>query len=193
MRDQSWQEFHIKDGHKGPIVWQAKAARFRMNVRPEGAGKSFTLPSAPMWLILAQHPMTGEIKYFVSNAWTTTSLERILHVAFSRWHIERCFQDEQGLLGLDHFECRRYRAIQRHLILTMSNDLFLAHTRLKLIEEGHVEGGKCLTLRQLRRAANASIQAQGLTRSARHDVLTYVAERIRITQHRNAKARRSHR
>jgi SRSO17 transposase len=142
MRDQPWQDFHVKDGHKGPIVWQAKAARFRMNVRPEDAGKSFTLPSAPMWLIVAQHPMTGEIKYFVSNASAATSLERILHVAFSRWHIERCFQDEKGLLGLDHFECRRYRAIQRHLILTMISHLFLARTRLKLIEEGHVAGGK---------------------------------------------------
>jgi hypothetical protein len=54
-------------------------------------------------------------------------------------------------------------------------------------------GEKYLTLQQLRRATNASIQAQGLTRFARHDLLTHVAERIRITQHRNAKARQSHR
>ncbi len=100
-----------------------------------------------MWLIQAQHPVTGEVKYFVSNASANTSLERILHVAFSRWHIERCFQDEKGLLGLDHFECRRYRALQRHLILTIISHLFLARTRLKLIEEergpeGHVHGGE---------------------------------------------------
>ncbi len=106
-------------------------SRFRLNVRPEGAGRSFTLPSAPMWLIVAQHPSTGEIKYFVSNASATTSIERMLHVAFSRWHIERCFQDEKGLLGIDHFECRRYRAIQRHLIVTVISHLFLARTRLK--------------------------------------------------------------
>jgi SRSO17 transposase len=142
MRDQPWEDFYIKNGHKGPIVWQAKSARFRMNVRPEGAGRSFTLPSAPMWLIVARHPLTGEIKYFVSNASAATSVERILHVAFSRWHIERCFQDEKGLLGLNHFECRRYHAIQRHLILTMISHLFLARTRLKLIEEGYEEGEK---------------------------------------------------
>jgi DNA-directed RNA polymerase subunit beta' len=40
---------------------------------------------------------------------------------------------------------------------------------------------------------NASIQAQDLKRSERHHLLTHVAERIRITQHRSAKARRSHR
>ncbi|MCH7595099.1 MAG: hypothetical protein IID35_00945, partial [Planctomycetes bacterium] len=85
-------------------------------------------------LIVAQHPSTGEIKYFVSNASATTSIERMLHVAFSRWHIERCFQDEKGLLGLDHFECRRYRAIQRHLIVTVISHLFLARTRLKQID-----------------------------------------------------------
>ncbi len=140
MRDQSWENFHIKDGHKGPIVWQVKSARFRMNVRPEGAGRSFTLPSAPLWLIVALHPLTGEVKYFVSNASATTSVERILHVVFSRWHIERSFQDEKGLLGLDDFECRRYHAIQRHLLLTMISHLFLARTRLKLIEEGQVGG-----------------------------------------------------
>ncbi len=63
----------------------------------------------------------------------------MLHVAFSRWHIERCFQDEKGLLGLDHFECRRYRAIRRHLIVTVISHLFLARTRLKQID---VEGEK---------------------------------------------------
>jgi SRSO17 transposase len=142
MRDQAWQDYHIKDGHKGPIIWRAKAARFRLNVCPEGAGRSFTLPSAPSWLIYAEHPVTCEIKYFVSNAPATTSVTRILHVAFSRWHIERCFQDEKSLLGLDHFEVRRYRAIQRHLILTVISHLFLARTKLKL--ERHVEerGGK---------------------------------------------------
>jgi SRSO17 transposase len=142
MRDHPWEDFHIKDGHKGPIVWRAKAARFRMNVRPEGAGRSFTLPSAPLWLIVAQHPLSGERKYFASNASAATSVERILHVAFSRWHIERCFQDEKGLLGLDHFECRRYHAMQRHFILTMISHLFLARMRLKLVEEGHEEGEK---------------------------------------------------
>jgi len=139
MRDRTWQDYHVKEGHKGPIVWRAKAARFRLNVCPEGAGRSFTLPSAPAWLIYAKHPVTDEMKYFVSNAPSTTPVARILHVAFSRWHIERCFQDEKGLLGLDQFEVRRFRAVQRHLILTSISHLFLARTKMTL--ERHAEDG----------------------------------------------------
>lgn len=100
------------------------------------------LPSAPRWLIMARHAITGEIKYFVSNAPPGVPLERIVHVAFCRWHIERTFQDEKDQLGLDHFECRRYQAVQRHLILTAVSHLFLSHTRLQLIEEGQQQGEK---------------------------------------------------
>ena len=142
MRDQDWQDYHIKDGHKGPIIWRVKAARFRLNVCPQGAGRSFTIPSAPAWLIYSEHPVTGEIKYFVSNAPATTPVTRILHVAFSRWHIERCFQDEKELLGLDHFEVRRFRAIQRHLIITAISHLFLARTKLKLETNAEKDGKK---------------------------------------------------
>lgn len=139
MRDQPWMDYHIKDGHKGPIVWRAKAARFRLNVAHEDEGRrrdpQFALPSTPRWLILASNPLTGETKYFVSNASAGVPIERLLHVALSRWHVERSFQDEKDQLGLDQFECRRYVAVQRHLILTAISHLLLTRLRLKLIAE----------------------------------------------------------
>lgn len=146
MRDQPWVDYHVKDGHKGPIVWQARAARFRLNVAHEPDGRrrdpQFALPSSPRWLIQAYNPLTGETKYFVSNAPAGVPIERLLHVAFSRWHVERNFQDEKDQLGLDQFECRRYVAVQRHLILTAISHLLLARLQLKLIDEGQVEGEK---------------------------------------------------
>jgi len=36
------------------------------------------------------------------------------------------FEDSKGQLGMDHFEVRRYRAIQRHLVLSAVSHLFLA-------------------------------------------------------------------
>lgn len=146
MRDQPWVDYHIKDGHKGPIVWQARAVRFRLNVAHEPDGRRrdprFAMPSAPRWLIQAYNPLTGETKYFVSNAPAGVPIQRLLHVAFSRWRVERIFQDEKDQLGLDQFECRRYVAVQRHLILTAISHLVLARLRLKLAAEGQVAGGK---------------------------------------------------
>lgn len=65
------------------------------------------------------------MKYFLSNASADTLLEVLLHVAFSRWHIERVFEDGKGEIGLDHFEVRQYRSILRHLVLSMVSFLFL--------------------------------------------------------------------
>jgi len=100
------------------------------------------LPSAPRWLIQTYNPLTGETKYFVSNAPAGVPIQRLLHVAFSRWHVERSFQDEKDQLGLDQFECRRYVAVQRHLTLTTISHLLLARMRRKLMAEGQVEGEK---------------------------------------------------
>lgn len=214
MRDQPWVDYHIKDGHKGPIVWRVRAARFRLNISHEPDGRRrdprFALPSAPRWLIQAYNPLTGETKYFVSNAPAGVPIERLLHVAFSRWHIERGFRDEKDQLGLDQFECRRYLAVQRHLILTAISHLLLARLRLKLIDEGQQPtsqtntpptrpgalpgaGKKILTVPQVRRAADASIQAASLAPQARRKHLHRTAAYLHDVQHRNAKARRSHR
>ena len=124
MRDAAWQTFHIKDGTKGPIVWEAKAARFYL--------KRDGLPTWPHWLIVARNALDpNEVKYFVSNAPMGTPLEVILHVAFSRWHVERCFQDEKSELGLSHFEVRNHLSLRRHLILTAVSHLFLSQTHQK--------------------------------------------------------------
>jgi hypothetical protein len=53
-------------------------------------------------------------------------LETLLLVAFSRWKIERMFEDSKGRLGLDQFEVRRYASLRRHLILSCVSHLFLA-------------------------------------------------------------------
>jgi SRSO17 transposase len=119
LRKIGWEKFHIKDTTKGPMVWEAKAARFYL--------KRDGLPTWPHWLIIARNVENpDEVKFFVSNAPEGTPLEVLLHVAFSRWHVERCFEDEKSELGLSHFEVRNYQSLRRHLILTAVSHLFLA-------------------------------------------------------------------
>jgi hypothetical protein len=119
LRKIPWEKFHIKDTKKGPMVWEAKACPIYL--RRDG------LPTWPHWLIIARNlENPGEIKFFLSNAPPGTPLEVLLYVAFSRWHVERCFEDEKSELGLSHFEVRNYLSLKRHLILTSVSHLFLA-------------------------------------------------------------------
>lgn len=123
--DQAWQLYHVKDGEKGPIVWEARHA---MVFPKDERG----LPKGPWHLVVARQPLTGEVKYFLSNAPPGTPVATLLRVAFTRWRIERCFQDGKGEVGLDHWEGRRWIGLQRHLALTAVSHLFLARTRLRL-------------------------------------------------------------
>lgn len=124
FRTQPWIPYHIKDTDKGPEIWEAKAVPFYQN--RDG------LPFGPLWLIVARNVLDGEIKYFISNAAPGTPLEVLLWVAFSRWHVERCFEDEKGEIGMDHFEVRRYPAVRRHLIVSVVSHLFLVLQRRRL-------------------------------------------------------------
>ncbi len=123
LRDQPWQRWRIKDGDKGPIVWEVKHGTFYPR---DDDG----LPGGPMHLIIARNVLDPrEVKYFVSNAAAETPLRTLLRVAFSRWRVERCFEDHKGEVGLSHYEGRRYLGLKRHLIISAVSYLFLARMR----------------------------------------------------------------
>jgi SRSO17 transposase len=120
LREQEWQRYRIKDGEKGPMVWEIK--QIRIYPRNEDG-----LPDKTYHLIVARNVLEPEeVKYFVSNAPLRTPVQTLLLVAFSRWRVERCFEDEKGELGLDHYEGRKYQGLKRHMIITTVSHLFLA-------------------------------------------------------------------
>jgi SRSO17 transposase len=120
LREQAWKRYRVKDGEKGPMVWEIKQTLIYPKDE-EG------LPARPYHLIVARNVLDPtEIKYFVSNAPPGTSVQTMLLVAFSRWRVERCFEDEKSELGLDHYEGRLYQGLKRHLIITAVSHLFLA-------------------------------------------------------------------
>lgn len=120
LRDQPWVRYHVKDGEKGPMIWEAKHTR--ISVKDEQG-----LPGMRLHLVIARNVLDPtEIKFFVSNAPEGTSVETLLLVAFSRWRVERCFEDQKQEVGLDQWEGRRWLGLKRHLILTSVSYLFLA-------------------------------------------------------------------
>lgn len=135
LRDQPWVRYRIKEGQKGPIVWEAKHTR--ITIKDEDG-----LPGIELHLVVARNILdTDEVKFFVSNAPPETEVSIMLLVAFSRWRVERCFRDQKQEVGLDQWEGRRWLGLQRHLILTCVSYLFLARVREKLRgEKSRVDG-----------------------------------------------------
>ncbi len=125
MRKIAWRNYYVKDGSKGPMVWQAK--RLMVYLSDEQG-----LPTRAYHLLVVRNALAPEeVKYFLSNAPESTSVETLLRVAFTRWIIERAFEDSKTELGMDHFEVRKYLSIQRHLILSCLSHIFLSEFCLK--------------------------------------------------------------
>lgn len=126
LRDKKWVKYRVKEGSKGPMVWEVKHAR--ITVKDENG-----LPGRRYHLVVARNVLDpDEVKFFISNAPPETKVTTLLLVAFSRWRVERCFQDQKQEVGLDQWEGRRWLGLKRHLILTAVSYLFLARVREQL-------------------------------------------------------------
>ena len=149
----SWQTYRIKDTEKGPVVWEVRETRFYPNY--DG------IPGPDHRLLVAREVLTGEVKYFLSAASPAVPLAILLFVAFSRWRIERLFEDGKGQIGLDHFEVRNYRSLQRHLLLSILSLYFLCEQADRLRKKKSVvvapsgEGGRRGATRSLHATARA--------------------------------------
>jgi SRSO17 transposase len=185
--EQTPQRYRVTDSHKGPEIWEVQ---WHTCWRKSHSGK---LVSSQCTLIVAKNVRTGEVKYFLSNrvpgrgGWT---LRAILRVAFSRWKVEACFREAKKELGWDHFECRGWGCVHRHLIVTILSQLFCARMRHRLCRSEVVTDAQLLTLEQVRRAADVYLDSIELPRSARYQA---ELDRLRYHQTRNATASRSHR
>ena len=142
--DQPWQKLKIKDTTRGPMVWEVKAARVHLVIAPDEQHPKPRPTDREYWLIFARNPRDRSVKYFVSNAPASTELIEMLRVGFGRWHIEKSFERAKQDIGLDAFEVRTYRSLQRHWLCSMIAMLFLAEqtTRLRGEKpEDHVRAG----------------------------------------------------
>ncbi len=160
FRQQAWQQFRIKDGEKGPVVWEVKVSKFYRKQGDQG------LPRQTHTLIVARNVLdTNEIKYFLANSSLdnpSVSLQWLLWIAFSRWPIERCFEIGKRDLGMDHFEVRFWQAIHRHFYISQLSQLFCARMQQAYGEKNAADiipdcragtsSGKCLDYRRM--AAN---------------------------------------
>jgi len=133
FQKQRWKKFYVKEGEKGPVVWEVKWSKF---YRQQGED---SLPGSAHCLIVARNVLNpDEVKYFVSNMLPGSNgitLEKLLRIAFSRWPIERCFELAKDEIGMDHFEARSWRGIYRHLYISQLSQLFCCRVHQDLREK----------------------------------------------------------
>lgn len=190
FREQTPQRYRIQDTQRGSEVWEI---RWETCWRKPHACK---LVSNQCTLIVARNVLTGETKYFLSNrvpgrdGW---SLRKLLRVAFGRWPVEDCFREAKEELGFDHFECRGWRCIHRHLYVAILSHLFCARVRQPLSPQEDVLRGELLTTEQVRRAANVFLASLGLPPRCRERLYQEEVDRQTYYARRNAQASQSHR
>jgi SRSO17 transposase len=181
FKKQSWETFYVKDMQKGPKIVEGKHAI----VYPQN---DEGLPAPAHHLLVVRDVQSpDELKFFLSNAPPKTSTETLLKVAFSRWRVERCFEDDKKYVGMDHYEGRRYAGLLRHLIISAVSLLFLARTRQDLCES-YPE----LTVSQVYQATSAIVQSWWMTPADGERLINSTAHRLQYYQRRNAQARKSH-
>lgn len=180
ITNQQWTRWHLKDTQKGAKVVDVKHAI----VYPQNAQK---FPSKAHHLLIVRDVLSGEIKLFLANAPENTTVETLLKVAFSRWRVERCFEDDKKYIGMDHFEGRGYPGLMRHLILSAVSLLFLSRERVSLLSE-YSE----LTVSQVRQATSAMVQSWWLPPKAADELINNTAYKLAYHQKRNRQARESH-
>ena len=171
-----WEMFHVKNTEKGAVVWEVRATRFYANADGFSGAE----------LLVARNVLSGEVKYFLSNAPRETRIEELLYVAFSRWRIERCYEDAKGEVGLDHFEVRKHLPLMRHLVLSMLSLLFLMRETVRLRESE-----SWWSARQVRRVVEAQLDPT-ICRCERNRRLEKLVRILVYTHQSRCRASRSH-
>ena len=124
--EQAFRRIKVKTTTRGPAYWEVKSARVHL---VETSPKSHE-PSTPTdrlyWLIMARQPVSGEVKYFISNAAAGVEIEEMLTAAFARWHVEKWFERAKQEAGFGAFEVRTYTSLIRHWLCSAMVMYFLA-------------------------------------------------------------------
>jgi SRSO17 transposase len=130
---QSWRQVKVKTTTRGDMILDVKTALVQLVQEP---GRSRHHASRPTdrryWLMVTENKSTGETRYLVSNAPANTSIEKLLQVAFSRWHIEKWFERAKQEVGMGAFEVRTYTSLIRHWLICRMVMLFLARQTRRL-------------------------------------------------------------
>lgn len=119
FKGKPWKKIKLDRKPLAAQVWNIRAAQVYLARDGRPTPRTY-------WLIIARNTLTGETKYFVSNAPPKTPLLTLMKVAFTRAGIEHVFRLVKTEVGFTHFEGRSYKGLMRHMTLCQLVLLFAA-------------------------------------------------------------------
>lgn len=124
LRQEDWRRLSAGDGAKGPRLYDwARLTVHRLQLTPEELRWGH-------WLLVRRSiGEPQELAYYVVFSPAETTLEEMVRVAGSRWHIESCFEAAKGEFGLDQYEVRRWDAWHRFVTLSLLAHAFVSVMR----------------------------------------------------------------
>ena len=134
----AWTRATIKEGSKGPIV--CDFAFLRVLEARHG------LPGPELWLVIRRNlDDPSLVKFYFSNAPSTTPLTEFVRLSGLRWPIETLIEEGKGEVGFDHYETRSWLGWHHHMALVALAHFFLVRLRLLFHEQA-----PALTIYQMR-------------------------------------------
>jgi SRSO17 transposase len=125
LNNHFWYRRKVSEGAKGPIEYEF--AKKEITIAKEG------VPWKKVWLIMKRSTEQNPTYYFyISNANVSVRLKLFVWLSGIRWAIEQCFEEAKTELGMDHYEVRKYRGWNHHMITCMLAHFFLWHLKIRL-------------------------------------------------------------
>lgn len=118
-----WHTVRVREGTKGMVFVQARRRRVWLWDGEEKTARNW-------WLVVIRDSLTGEIKWFISNAKASVTLTTLVQKHATRFWIERVFQDGKTSVGMADYQARGWIAWHHHMSLVMLALLFLLKERL---------------------------------------------------------------
>ena len=119
----AWQKVWVRHGTKGELQLEALWRRVWILEGKDQEARCWHL------LVTREPNAPDKLKYSLSNAAPTFSLQRLVYMQRQRYWVERAFQEAKNEAGMGDYQARSWRAWHHHVALVMMALLFLLRER----------------------------------------------------------------
>jgi len=164
---EQYQRYTLHEGSKGPLVSDVACIRV--------VATRDKLPGPEVWLVIRHDVLSGERKYFLSNAPMEIQQSQFAWLSAARWPVERSIEDCKDELKMNQYAMRSWRGWYHHMTLVM-----IAHLFLVTLQQEFREDMPALTVPQARMLLESVLPKQVFDAGAALEALS----KIQLSNHR---------